>query len=240
MKIIEFKNFSCYYKQKKEYIKAIDEISFSIDSGEFVVVIGESGSGKTTLLKACLGLANYFEGDLIINGLSVENLDLKSGNYAYVRQEIGLYPNLTVYENIAFPLRVIKTAQAEVDERVKKIAKRVGVEMLLTRKPRQLSGGQHQRIAIARALVKNPRIIYFDEPFSNVDPTLRSDLRLMVKQIHKVYKPTILFVTHDLGEAFTLADRIIVLENGKVVEEGTPEYLEKNGQSELIKEFFKR
>ncbi len=240
MYAIELKDFSCYYKNKKEYITALSHLNLKVNVGEFLVVVGESGSGKSTLIKACLGIADYYEGDLLVEGASVEHIDLKSGKFGYIRQEIALYPNLTVYENIAFPLRVIRTPQAEIDKRVKEIADIIGVRFLLTRKPRQLSGGQQQRIAIARALIKNPTILFCDEPFSNVEPTLRADLRIMFKKIHAHFNTTVVFVTHDIGEAFSLADRIVVLEDAKIVEEGTPEHLKNNGQSLLIKSHFGR
>jgi multiple sugar transport system ATP-binding protein len=132
---------------------------------------------------------------------------------------------LTIYENIAFPLRTMKTPQAEVDRRVREMASLLGLRPLLTRKPRQLSGGQHQRVAIARALIKNPTLLLMDEPFSNVDAALRSQLRQLIKKIHETYHCTIVFVTHDLVEAFTLADRIMVLEDGKLQLLGQPQAL---------------
>lgn len=240
MQVIEFADFSCFYKNKKEYITALDKISFSVEAGELLVIVGQSGCGKTTLLKACLGLAEYYEGRLTVDGMQVEDLELKSGRYAYVSQQIGLYPNKTVYENIAFPLRVIHTPQEQVDQRVKKIAGELGIGLLLTRKPKQLSLGQQQRVAIARTLVKNPSIIYMDEPFSNLDPKLRSELRLLVKQIHGQFSPTVVFVTHDLDEAFSLADRIVVLEGGRVLEIGTPAQLRENGKSDLIRGYLEK
>ncbi len=248
MQVIEFENFTYLYKQKKnkkdklqsEYVTAIDNISFSVESGEFVVLVGASGCGKTTLLKSCLGLPGFFKGSLKIEGKSIEDFDLKNGSYAFVRQEIALYPNLTIYENIAFPLRVIHTPVSQIDERVKEMAKLVDMEIFLSRKPHQLSGGQQQRVAIARALIKNPRIIYFDEPFSSVDPQLRVALRQLVKKLHQQMNLTILFATHDLSEAFMLADKIIVMDKGKIIEMGTPTELRENGQSELIKGFFKK
>ncbi len=234
MNAIEFKNFSCYYKNKKQYITALTELNLTVEEGEFLAVVGESGSGKSTLLKACLGLAEYFDGDLLIDGGSVENIDLKDGKFAFVRQEIVLYPNLTVYENIAFPLRMMKTPHEEVDKRVREIAELIGMTMLLTRKPRQLSGGQQQRVAIGRALIKNPSYLFFDEPFSNVDRELRADLRQIVRNIHKIFRPTVIFVTHDLPEAFALAERIAVLEKGRMVELGTPEQICAEPKSELM------
>ncbi len=240
MDIIRLKDFSCFYKNKKEYVTALDKINLSVERGELLVIVGESGCGKTTLIKSCLGLSTYYEGELLVDGVSVDELDLKSGRYAYVSQEIGLYPSLTVYKNIAFPLTVIHTHPEEIDRRVKQIADELGIGMLLSRKPSQLSIGQQQRVAIARTLIKNPTVIYLDEPFSNLDPTLRIELRALVKRIHKSYSVTIVFVTHDLEEAFALADRIAVLENGKLAEIGTPEFLMENGNSELIKGYLNK
>lgn len=237
MEIIRFNNFSCFYKNKKEYVTALDKVSFSIERGEFFVIIGESGCGKTTLLRACLGLAPYYDGELFVDGISIDELDLKRGRYAYVSQEIGLYPGLTVYKNIAFPLTVTHTLPTEIDRRVKEIASELDIEFLLSRKPSQISIGQQQRVAIARTLIKDPTVMYFDEPFSNLDPALRLELRSLVKKMHEAYGSTVVFVTHDIGEAFALADRIAVLEKGRVVEIGTPEQLVQNGKSELIKGF---
>lgn len=240
MEIIRLNDFSCFYKNKKEYVTALDKVSFSIERGEFFVIIGESGCGKTTLLRSCLGLAQYYDGDLFVDGISVDEIDLKRGRYAYVSQEIGLYPNMTVYKNIAFPLSVTHTSPLEIDKRVKKIAAELEIDFLLSRKPSQLSIGQQQRVAIARTLIKDPTIMYFDEPFSSLDPTLRQELRSVVKKMHKTYGSTVVFVTHDIAEALDLADRIAVLEKGKLVEIGTPEYLIQNGKSELIKGFLNK
>ncbi len=238
MTAIEFKDFSCYYKLKKEVATALSKINLKIDRGEFFVVVGESGSGKSTLIKACLGIAEYFDGDLYIDGKNIEKIDLKSGQFAYVSQEIGLYPGLTVYENMAFPLRIMKTTQKEVDLRVKEMAEMMGMRAFLTRKPRQLSIGQQQRVAIGRAVIKNPAYIFFDEPFSNLDPQLRIVLRRLVKDIHRQMKQTVVFSTHDLGEAFMLADRIAVLEGGQLVEVGTPDELRKSHKSALLDAYF--
>lgn len=229
MNTIEFEGFSCYYKNKKQYITALDNISMSIASGELFVVLGESGSGKTTLLKCILGLCDYMEGSLFIDGTSIDDFRLSKSNIGYVRQEVDLYPHMTVYENIAFPLRMIHTPQEEVDRRVKELSALLDIQWLLTRKPKQLSGGQHQRVAIARALIKNPVIVLFDEPFSNIDPALRTELRLLVKKIHQLYKCTMVFVTHDLTDAFALADRILILDSGKVKAIGTPAELTEKG-----------
>lgn len=229
MNTIEFQNFSCFYKNKKEYVTALDRISLSVAQGELLVVLGQSGSGKTTLLKCILGLCDYIAGELFIDGTAIDSFRLKESNIGYIRQELNLYPHMTVYDNIAFPLRTIHTPQAEVDRRVKEMAALLEIDWLLTRKPRQLSGGQLQRVAIARALIKNPVTVLFDEPFSSIDPKLRTEMRLLVKKIHKTYGCTMLFVTHDLTDALSLADRVVILEEGKIEAVGTPQELMQKG-----------
>ncbi len=237
MNPIEFIDFSCFYLQGKEEITAIDHLSLTVSGGELLVITGASGSGKTTLLQSILGMTPYIEGELLVCGTRVDELKLKDQHLAYVRQEIALYPHLTIYENIAFPLRSMHTPQEEVDRRVKQIAALLEVDWLLTRKPKQLSGGQQQRIAIARALIKNPQILLLDEPFSNVEPEMRLQLRLLIRKIHQAFRTTILFVTHDLQEAFFLADRILVLQDGHLADLGTPQQLRTDAKSDLLKEF---
>lgn len=229
MSTIEFQDFSCFYKYKKEYITALDHIDLSVENGELLVILGQSGSGKTTLLKCILGLCDYISGQLYIDGTSIDDFRLQNSNIGYIRQELNLYPHLTVYENIAFPLRMIHTPQAEVDRRVKELAALLEIDWLLTRKPKQLSGGQLQRVAIARALIKNPVTVLFDEPFSAIDPTLRTELRQLVKKIHQTFGCTILFVTHDLTDALNLAQRVVILEEGKIEAVGTPRELMQKG-----------
>lgn len=229
MDLITFENFSCYYKPKREYIIALENIDLSVKRGELLVVLGQSGSGKTTLLKCILGQGAYISGSLTIDGIAVDDFRVQDSNIGYIPQEFNLYPHLTVYDNIAFPLRMIHAPQAEVDQRVKELAKLLEVDLLLTRKPRQLSGGQLQRIAIARALIKNPVCILLDEPFSNIDPALHTQMRQLIKKIHKIYGCTILFVTHDLADAYNLADRVVILESGKIEAIGTPQELLQKG-----------
>ena len=229
MSAIEFQDFSCFYKYKKEYIAALDHINLCVENGELLVILGQSGSGKTTLLKCVLGLCDYISGQLYIDGIPIDQFDLKNSNIGYIRQELNLYPHMTVYENIAFPLRMIHTPQAEVDRRVKELAALLEIDWLLTRKPKQLSGGQLQRVAIARALIKTPVTVLFDEPFSAIDPTLRTEMRQLVKKIHQTFGCTILFVTHDLVDALNLAERIVILEEGKIEAVGTPQELTQKG-----------
>ena len=229
MNAIEFQNFSCFYKNKKEYVAALDHINLSVKRGELMVILGQSGSGKTTLLKCVLGLCDYISGELLIDNIAIDSFRLKESNIGYIRQELNLYPHMTVYDNIAFPLRTIHTPQAEVDRRVKEIAMLLEIDWLLTRKPRQLSGGQLQRVAIARALIKNPVTVLFDEPFSAIDPSLRTELRQLIKKIHQSFDCTILFVTHDMTDALNLAERVVILENGKIEAVGTPRELMQKG-----------
>ena len=229
MDLIKFENFSCYYKSKKAYITALDHIDLTVKQGELLVVLGQSGSGKSTLLKCILGMGEYISGGLTIDGIDIDHLRLKDSNIGYIPQAFNLYPHMTVYENIAFPLRTIHTPQEEVDIRVKELAALLEIDWLLTRKPRQLSGGQLQRIAIARALIKNPVCILMDEPFSNIDPAFHTQMRQLVKKIHRLYGCTMVFVTHNLADACNLADRVVILEAGKIEAIDTPQELLQKG-----------
>lgn len=229
MELIKFENFSCFYKVKKTYITALDCIDLSVKQGELLVVLGPSGSGKSTLLKCILGAGEYISGVLTIDGVPIDELRLQQSNIGYVPQQFSLYPHMTVYDNIAFPLRMIHTPQEEVDRRVKELAALLELDWLLTRKPRQLSGGQLQRVAIARALIKNPVCILMDEPFSNIDPALHMQMRQLVKKIHKIYGCTIIFVTHDLTDALNLAETVAILDAGKLEAIGTPGELMEKG-----------
>lgn len=240
MNIIEFKNFSCYYRRKKEkdYIVALDSITFSISRGEVLAIVGPSGCGKTTLLKSILGMSKLVEGNIYINGQDISTLAIKDLNIGYVWQEYVLFPNLTIYGNLAFPLKTMNTSQKEIDIRVKEVAGKFGITNLLTRKPNQLSGGQIQKVCIAKAIIKNPEFILFDEPFANIDPTFKKGLLMLINDIHEQYNTTMIFVTHDLNEAFTIADRVIVMENGEIKECGTFEELKENGKTDLIRGYF--
>lgn len=237
--MIEFRNASCYYKVKQGYLAAVDEVSLTIPDGELLVIVGESGCGKTTLLRSVLGLCRDTSGEILVDGVPVGQVDMRDNLFAYVSQEYALYPRMSIYENIAYPLRNAQAPHEEVDRRVREIAQRLGLTYLLGRLPRQLSGGQHQRVAIARALIKNPQYILLDEPFSNVGPDLRESLRDMIRTIHREYAATILFVTHDMQEAFSLADRIAVMEEGKLVDVGTPMELRTEAKSELMRNYLK-
>lgn len=220
--MIRLRNFSVYYKIKKDFGVAVDDMTLDVPRGQFLVIMGQSGCGKTTLLKAILGLCDYVDGELLIDGKSWMEFDKRENSISYVSQEFVLYPHLTVYDNIAFPLRASRCKQEQIDQAVKKIAEQVGLEKLLTRLPKQLSIGQQQRLAIARALVKEPKIVLYDEPFSNLDPLYRHEMRELIHNISKENGQTVLYVTHDPEDAKELADRVICMEEGKLISQSIP------------------
>lgn len=214
--MIRLEDFSCYYKVKEGYAVAVDHVTLEVPQGQFLVLMGPSGCGKTTLLRGILGLCQYTDGKLLIDGKP--DADLRENTVAYVSQEYALYPHLTVYDNIAYPLRSSKMKQGQVDRLVREMASQVGLDKLLTRLPKQLSGGQQQRLAIARALVKSPKIVLYDEPFSNMDPGLREQLRQLVYEIGRKLGQTVIYVTHDAQEADALADRVVWMHEGKITD----------------------
>lgn len=223
MCVIEFCAFSAFYRHKRSYDVALDKINLQVDEGEFVAIAGPSGCGKTTLLRSIMGFIKTTTGTLRVCGEDSETMELSRQSIGYVSQEYNLYPSMTVYENIAYPLKIMGADAAEIDRRVREMAERFGISFLLTRKPRQLSGGQQQRLALARALVKNPRILLLDEPFSNVADDIKPELYALLRKYHTEQKPTILLVTHDLQEAAALSSRVVFLDEGQIKESAAPE-----------------
>ena len=221
--MIELRHLSCYYKVKGGHLLVLDNIDLSIPTGQTLVVIGESGCGKTTLLKAIAGMLKYTEGDLLIDGKDVLDFNKRDNSMAYVNQEYVLYPHLTVFENIAYPLTNSKIKYEEINRMVREVAKSFGLTYLLTRKPFQLSGGQQQLVALARAFVKKPSIILLDEPFSNLDIETRQKMRKLVMNYCGEYSPTVIYVTHDIDDAVLIADRIIEINDGKIAKIYTPD-----------------
>ncbi|CAM8849560.1 Sugar ABC transporter, ATP-binding protein [Burkholderia pseudomallei] len=197
-------------------------LDLEIGDGEFIVLLGPSGCGKSTMLRMIAGLETITGGTLAIGGAVVNDLAARERNVAMVFQNYALYPHMSVYENIAFGLRRLKVPAAEIDRRVREVARVLGLDALLDRKPRAMSGGQQQRAAIARAMIKTPDVFLFDEPLSNLDAKLRAQLRGDIKRLHQRLKTTTLYVTHDQIEAMTLADRIVLMRGGRIEQLGTP------------------
>jgi multiple sugar transport system ATP-binding protein len=203
-------------------VEVIQDLSLEIGTGEFVVFLGPSGSGKTTLLRMIAGLETIDSGALTIDGVRSEGLAPGSRNLAMVFQNYALYPHMTVDQNMAFGLRNIGLPAGTIRERVSKAARMLEMERLLDRRPAELSGGQRQRVAIGRAIVKEPRAFLFDEPLSNLDAALRVRTRVELAELHQRLRSTIIYVTHDQTEAMTLADRIVILNNCRIEQVGTP------------------
>ena len=200
----------------------VQSIDLDIADREFIVFLGPSGCGKTTTMRMIAGLEDPSEGQIMIGGKVVNDLEPKDRDVAMVFQNYGLYPNLTVYENIRFPLKVRKVDPATHDQRVRKAAAMVELGDLLDRRPRELSGGQRQRVALARAVVREPAVFLMDEPLSNLDAKLRVSTRAQIKNLQHALKVTTIYVTHDQIEAMTLADRVVVMNKGAFQQVGTP------------------
>ena len=217
-------HFSASYGRKGNKIKVLENINTSFADQSFNVILGPSGCGKTTLLKAIMGVIEY-EGEISFNDVPSGNLTIAEKNVSYVSQDIVLYPFMTIFDNIAFPLKAVKASRDEILERVYNIAEKLELTDCLSRKPRHLSIGQQQRVALARALVKRPSICLFDEPFSNLDSITRSESRRFLKNLLKEIGVTVIYVTHDLEEALSIADKIIIIKDKHVEFEGTSEEL---------------
>jgi multiple sugar transport system ATP-binding protein len=203
-------------------VHAVRGVDLDIPDGEFTVLVGPSGCGKSTLLRTIAGLEEADAGDILIGGEIVNSMRPRDRDVAMVFQDYALYPHMTVYGNISLSLRARRMPKAEIDERVKRAAAMLGVGQLLDRYPRQLSGGQRQRVAIGRAIVRNPRVFLFDEPLSNLDAQLRDEMRGEIKRLHQEISTTMIYVTHDQVEAMTLADRIVLLRDGVIEQQGAP------------------
>jgi sn-glycerol 3-phosphate transport system ATP-binding protein len=203
-------------------INAINGISLDIKDGEFVVLVGPSGCGKSTLLRMIAGLESITAGDISIGGRVVNSLEPSERDIAMVFQNYALYPHMSVYQNLAYGLKNRNMPKAEIETRIRKAAASLEIETFLDRKPRQLSGGQRQRVAMGRAIVREPSAFLFDEPLSNLDAKLRVQMRVEIKGLQHALKTTSVYVTHDQMEAMTLADRLVVLNKGRIEQVGTP------------------
>ena len=202
--------------------KAVNNVSLTVTDGEFVALVGPSGCGKTTTLNLVAGLIPITSGDIIIGDRLVNDLDPKDRDIAMVFQNYALYPNKTVYKNLAFPLQMRRLASSEIDQKVRKAAQMLDMVHLLERLPRELSGGQQQRVALGRALVRDPAVFLMDEPLSNLDAKLRVQMRSEIKRFHQDFDATIIYVTHDQLEAVTMADKMAVMNGGLLQQYDTP------------------
>jgi multiple sugar transport system ATP-binding protein len=200
----------------------IQPLDLAIADGDFVVFVGPSGCGKSTLLRLIAGLEDVTSGRILIDGEDVTDAAPAKRGLAMVFQSYALYPHMSVYNNIAFPLKMAKMDAAAIDKKVKEAARSLNLNDYLTRRPGQLSGGQRQRVAIGRAIVREPRAFLFDEPLSNLDAALRVGMRLEISELHHTLKTTMIYVTHDQVEAMTLADKIVVLNAGRIEQVGSP------------------
>ena len=200
----------------------INNVNLEVKDKEFLVLVGSSGCGKSTLLRMIAGLEDITSGEIFIDGKCVNNVHPKDRDIAFVFQNYALYPHMSVYENIAFPLKMRKMNKKDIDLKVREAAEILNLQELLARKPKQLSGGQRQRVALGRAIVRNPKVFLMDEPLSNLDAKLRVQMRSEIKKLHQKLQTTFIYVTHDQTEALTMGDRIAVIDNGIIQQTGSP------------------
>jgi multiple sugar transport system ATP-binding protein len=224
---------------RKSYaaLDVIHGISLDITDGEFIALVGPSGCGKSTLLRMIAGLEEITDGDILIGGTVVNDMTPRERNIAMVFQSYALYPHMTVAENMGFNLKLAGQPKNVIDERVAEAARMLDLGKLLDRKPSQLSGGQRQRVAMGRAVVRNPAVFLFDEPLSNLDAKLRVQMRSEIKALHQKVGTTSIYVTHDQIEAMTLADRVVVLNHGRIEQQGTPLELYKTPANLFVAAF---
>ncbi len=218
MASVRLQNVSKHYGQ----VKAVSDITLNVNDGEFMVLLGPSGCGKTTILRLIAGLTELTSGEIYMDGKPVSHLPPGKRDVAMVFQNFALYPHMTVENNLTFGMKIRKVPAKQRREKLKEVARILRIENLLKRFPRELSGGQMQRVALGRALIRNPKVFLMDEPLSNLDPALRVTMRAEIAELHKRFPVTTLYVTHDQVEAMTMGDRIAVLNDGKLVQVGTP------------------
>lgn len=237
--MIKYENVSLTYPGSG---KAIDNINFEIEDGELFVIVGPSGSGKTTTLKLINRLLRETEGQIFFDGADINSFDLRELrlNIGYVLQGIALFPNMTVAENIAIIPEMKNMNKADIIKRTDELLNEVGLDpdIYKDRLPSDLSGGEKQRIGILRAIIANPKVLLMDEPFSALDPISRRDLQDLIIDLQKSYKITTVFVTHDMSEALRVADRICIMQDGKIVQIGRPKEIIENPANKFVSQFF--
>jgi multiple sugar transport system ATP-binding protein len=219
MATVEFRKLIKRYGQ----LEVVHGIDLAISDGEFIVLVGPSGCGKSTTLRMLAGLEDVSDGEILIGARKVNEIEPRDRDIAMVFQDYALYPHMSVYDNMAFSLQYRKMPRKEIDTRVREAAEILGLTAYLNRRPKQLSGGQRQRVAMGRAIVRKPQVFLFDEPLSNLDAKLRGTMRVEMKKLHQRLGVTTVFVTHDQIEAMTLADRVVVMNDGRIEQIGTPD-----------------
>lgn len=217
--------------------RVLNNISFKINKGEFLTLLGPSGCGKSTLLKSIAGLNDFDNGSIVIDEKNITNVKAKDRNVGMVFQSYALFPNMTVYENIAFGLKIKKLSKSNIHKKVKEILEVVDLNGKENNYPSQLSGGQQQRVALARAIVLEPKVLLLDEPLSALDAKIRKSLQKQIRQIQQRLNMTTIFVTHDQEEAMIMSDKIIVMEKGKIAQEGSPDQIYKSPANEFVARF---
>jgi iron(III) transport system ATP-binding protein len=239
MSAVEFKNVSKDYQGNQ----ILNDISFKINDGEFVSFLGPSGCGKTTSLRMVAGLENNSSGDIFIGNEVISSPDKKifvptrERKLGMVFQSYAIWPHMTIFENVAFPLRMNKTSESDIKLKVEEVLELVELGGLSARMPNTLSGGQQQRVALARGLVARPRVLLLDEPLSNLDAKLREKMRKDIRQIQQHFKMTCIYVTHDQVEAFSMSDRIMIMQKGQILQFATPTEIRANPANEFVKDF---
>ncbi|MBQ7677577.1 MAG: sn-glycerol-3-phosphate ABC transporter ATP-binding protein UgpC [Lachnospiraceae bacterium] len=225
------------YKRYPNGYEAVKDFNLEIQDKEFIIFVGPSGCGKSTTLRMVAGLEDISEGELKIDGKLMNDVEPKDRDIAMVFQNYALYPHMTVYDNMAFGLKLRKRPKEEIDQKVKEAAQILGLDQLLDRKPKALSGGQRQRVAMGRAIVRNPKVFLMDEPLSNLDAKLRVQMRIEISKIHDRLGATIIYVTHDQTEAMTLGTRIVVMKDGIVQQIDTPQHLYQQPGNQFVAGF---
>ena len=234
MSFLELKKITKVYPNGT---KAINETSLNIEHGEFMVFVGPSGCGKSTLLRMIAGLEDITEGEIDLDGKTINKIDPSERDVAMVFQNYALYPHMNVYKNLSYGLKNRGESKEKIDNKVKEVAELLEIKEYLQRKPAQLSGGQRQRVAMGRAIVRNPKVFLFDEPLSNLDAKLRGQVRIEIKKLQQSMNVTSVFVTHDQVEAMTLGDRLAVINNGIIEQLGTPIEVYEKPASRFVAEF---
>lgn len=234
MATLEIKNLTKKYGRK---VIAVDNISLDVYDQEFLVLLGPSGCGKTTTMRMIAGLEEVTDGEILIGGVDVTELPPRKRNVSMVFQNYAIWPHMTVYENISYALKLKHMGKTEIDQVVHDVARMTKIDELLERLPTQLSGGQQQRVAVARAIAVSPKVFLMDEPLSNLDAKLRVSMRTELKTIHAGAKATTVFVTHDQSEAMSIADRIVIMKDGKIIQIGSPEEVYEKSADLFVADF---